>query len=224
MPEDLLQVHGYAPPKKSKGTVRLVYKNVNGFDNLLCGNRKVERGKEIHDELEVDVGAYCKHKLNMRHKKNGNGFNQLFKGGEAAVQLIVAHNVHENVGKVQQGGTILILFGQLTEQLDHNKSKKDPTGLGRWTVMTLKGEGIQTRIVCGYNPCKNTKLNSATLYQQQRMYFVTQKNDLTCPRKCFHNDLIEQITKWCGKGDQIFVCVDANKHIYKKSIGRSLIN
>jgi hypothetical protein len=107
VPEDLLQIHGYAPPQKSKGTVRLVYKNVNGFNNQLCGNQKVERSKEIHDELEVDVAAYCKHMLNMRHKKNGNGFNQLFKGGEAAVQSIVAHNVHKNVGKVQQGGDTL---------------------------------------------------------------------------------------------------------------------
>jgi hypothetical protein len=90
--------------------------------------------------------------------------------------------------------------------------------------MTLKGEGIQTRIVCEYNPCGNTKLNSGTLYQQQRKYFVTQKNDLTCPRKCFHDNLIEQITKWCGKGDRIIVYMDANKHIYKKSIGHSLTN
>jgi hypothetical protein len=73
VPEDLLQIHGYAPPKKSKGTVRLVYKNVNGFNNHHYCNQKVERSKEIHDELKVDIAAYCKHKLNMRHKKNRNG-------------------------------------------------------------------------------------------------------------------------------------------------------
>jgi hypothetical protein len=193
-----------------------VYKNVNNFDNQLCCNQKVERSKEIHSKLEVDIAACCEHKLNMRHKKNGNGFNQLFKGGEAAVQLIVAHNEHKNAGKVQQGGTSLILFGQLTEQLDPNKSGKDPTGLGRWTVMTMKEEGIQRRIVCRYNPCGNTKLNSGTLYQQQWRYFVTQRNNLVCPRKGFHNNLIEQITTWQGEGEQIIVCMDANKHIYKK--------
>ena len=62
--------------------------------------------------------AYCEHQLNMRHKKNVNGFNQLFTGGEAAVQSVVAHNVHENVGRIQQGGTSMLLFGHLTEQLD----------------------------------------------------------------------------------------------------------
>ncbi len=74
--------------------------------------------------------AYCEHRLNMWHKKNINGFNQLFKGGEAAVQSVVAHNTNENVGRVQQGGTSLLLFGHLTEQLDHDETGKDPTGLG----------------------------------------------------------------------------------------------
>ena len=99
LPEEILQVHGYAPPKKAEGTVRLIYENVNGLQNRLCGNEKVERSKEIHDELQVDIAAYCEHQLNMKHKKNSNGFNQLFKGGEAVVRLVVAHNVHESTGR-----------------------------------------------------------------------------------------------------------------------------
>jgi hypothetical protein len=84
----------------------------------------------------------------MGHKKNCNGFNTLFKGGEADIQSIVAHNVHKNVGRVQQGGTSLLLFGHLTKQLDQNKSGKDETGLGRWSVTTLQGDNVRTRIIC----------------------------------------------------------------------------
>jgi hypothetical protein len=86
--------------------------------------------RDLHDKLEIDIAAYCEHKINYKHKRHVNGFNQLFNGGEAAVQSIVAHNVHENVGKIQQGGTALMLFGQLLQQLDPNESGKDPTGLG----------------------------------------------------------------------------------------------
>jgi hypothetical protein len=82
VPEEVLQVHGFAPPKKAEGMVCLIYENVNGFSNQLCGNEKVERAQRIHDKLEVDMVAYCEHQLNMRHKKNVNGFNQLFKGGK----------------------------------------------------------------------------------------------------------------------------------------------
>ena len=158
----------------------------------------------------------------MRHKKNCNGFNTLFKGGEADIRSIVAHNVHKNVGRVQQGGTSLLLFGHLTKQLDQNESGKDKTGLGRWSVMTLQGDGVRTRIICGYNPCGNAKLNLGSTYQQQRRYFVTMKKDTTCPRKRFHDDLLKQLTKWHQEGDRLIVCMDANKDIYKKSTGKSL--
>ncbi len=104
----MLQVHGYALPKKAEGTVCLAYENVNGLSNCPCGNKKVNRMKELHDELKVHMAAYCEHKLNMKHKKNVNGLYQLFKGGDAVNQSIAAHNVHENIGHIQQGGTSFI--------------------------------------------------------------------------------------------------------------------
>ncbi len=78
VPDEVLQVHGYAPPTKSEGTVHLIYENVNGISNKMCNNEKLERMREIHDKLEVDIAAYSKHQLNMKDKKNCNGFNQLF--------------------------------------------------------------------------------------------------------------------------------------------------
>jgi hypothetical protein len=59
VPEEMLQVHGYVPPKKAEGTVCLIYENVNGFCNRLSGNEKVDRAKEIHDDFKVDIAAYC---------------------------------------------------------------------------------------------------------------------------------------------------------------------
>jgi hypothetical protein len=75
VPKKVLQVHGHTPPTKAEGTVRLIYENVNGFCNRLSGNKKVEKAREIHNELEADIAAYCEHRLNMRHKKNCNRFN-----------------------------------------------------------------------------------------------------------------------------------------------------
>ena len=79
VPDELLRVHGMAPPRKVEGSVCLIYENVNGFQNKMCGNEKVDKAKDVHDKLEVDIAAYCKHQLNMRHKQNQNGFSQLFK-------------------------------------------------------------------------------------------------------------------------------------------------
>jgi hypothetical protein len=110
--DEVLHVHGFTPPAKAEGTVRLRYENLNGLSTRMAGNEKLERMREFHDELETDLAAYCEHKINYQNKKNCNGFNLLFKGGEAEIHSIVAHNVHENVGKIQQGGTSLILFGR----------------------------------------------------------------------------------------------------------------
>jgi hypothetical protein len=140
--DEVLKVHGVAPATKGEGIIRLIYENANGFSNRLSNNEKIKKAKEIHDELNVDIAAYCKHRLNMRNKHNVNGFNQLFKGGEAAIRSVVAHNIHENIGRVQEGGTSLLIFGALTEQLAHDEPGKDESGLGWWSVMTLKGDGV----------------------------------------------------------------------------------
>ena len=122
----------------------------------------------------------------------------MFNGGEYDVRTVAGHNVHEKqCGKVQQGGTAIILFGPLIKQFDFEASGKDKTGLGRWVFMTLRGsDGIVTRIVCGYNPCNSRKKATRSSYQQQRRFFITKEKDRTCPRKRFKIDLITQLKEW----------------------------
>ena len=192
----------------------------------MCGNNKLSKCKDLIDELGADIVAMNKHRQNMRHIDNRNGWNQLFKGGEADVRSVVAHNVHESegIGRTQEGGTGLLMFGPLTEYLDMPGSEKDATGLGRWTTMLLKGEGIQTRIVCGYNPCANRNTDSSTSYQQQRRFFIMhQKDHKACPRTKFREDLIKLLKTWRTAGDRIVVCLDANEDIHRKAIGKALM-
>jgi hypothetical protein len=135
---------------------------------------------------------------------------------------MVGHNIHENFGPTQQGGASLIMFGHLTDYIKSDKSGKDETGLGRWVVMMLEGQGVKTKIICGYNPCGNNKPNSSTTYQQHRRFFITQQKDLSCPRVKFREDLVSQQKKWRESGDRLIVCMDANEDIYKKLIGQTL--
>ena len=95
------------------------------------------------------------------------------RGGEAEIRSIAAHNVHENVGRDQEGGKSMLLNVPLVDQYDFEHSGKDDTGLGRWVVMVFQGfEGIKTRIVYGYNSCYKNNMESRTSYQQQRRYLV----------------------------------------------------
>ncbi len=218
----VLEVHRIQPGKKPDGVVRLIYENANGIDGRFGNNAKVDKAKHIHDELEVDVVAYNEHRLNMKHNLNKVGFSQLFWGGEAEVRSVVGHNIHSvKQRRIQEGGTSLLMFGGMVDYYDRTQSQAEESGLGRWVVMTLRGE-VTTRIVCGYNPCGNDRPNSGTVYHQQRQYWVTKRKCLTCPRVKFREDLVEQLNAWRTQGDRLIVCLDANEDIYKKSIGKVL--
>ena len=154
--EELLQVHGVAPGSKQDGVCRLVCENLNGLNLRLSQNEKLEKAKQINHDLSVDIACYNEHRLNLMHKDNRSGFSQLFRGGESDVRSVAAHNRHEGKesGRVQEGGTAMLLFGELIEQFDFEDSGRDKSGLGRWVIMTLRGEnGLTTRVISSYNPC-----------------------------------------------------------------------
>ena len=76
----------------------------------------------------------------------------MFRGVETEIQSIAAHNVHENVVIIQEGGTSMLIYGPLVYQYDFKHPGKDDKGLGRWVLMVFQvSEGIKTRTVCGYN-------------------------------------------------------------------------
>jgi hypothetical protein len=134
---------------------------------------------------------------------------------------VVGHNIHKNVNRIQEEGTSIVMFGGLTDYFDAASSGRDPTGLGRWVVMTVKVE-VQTRIVCRYNPCGNDKPHLGTVYHQHRRYWITQRKFSTCPRVKFWEDLIRQLKEWREAGDKLIICFDANEDVYNKSLGKTL--
>ena len=73
--DELLKVHGVAPRKKGEGVTIVIYKNPNGFNSQITHNEKLEKAKEIIDDLEADVVAYSERRLNCKHKDNRNRFS-----------------------------------------------------------------------------------------------------------------------------------------------------
>ena len=96
--------------------------------------------------------------------------------------MFAAHNVHTNVGRLQEGGAALVAYGPIIEQLDLSGSNKDESGLVRFVTMTFLGsKNVKTKVVCGYNPCFIKKQGSTTVYQHHRRHFTTKIIDLTYP-------------------------------------------
>ena len=53
----------------------MIYENLNGLNNRIGGNKKLNKAKEIINDLEVDVVAYNEHRMNLPHKQNRNGLS-----------------------------------------------------------------------------------------------------------------------------------------------------
>ncbi len=144
---------------------------------------------------------------------------------EIACTAIAAHNVHEwqQAGRVQEGGTGAVCFGDATGYIQ--KVGKDKEGLGRWSWIPFRGsDGHATRLITAYNPCKSGRINSGMSYQQQRRYFITKKKDLTCPRTLFRRHLTTAIAKWRDAGERIILFMDHNEHVYDGMLGKTLSN
>ena len=82
---EVLQVCRVMPVRKEEGMTRLLYENANGISNRMGGNNKLSKAKDLIDKLGADIVAYNKHRQNLHHIDHCNGWNQLFKGGEADV-------------------------------------------------------------------------------------------------------------------------------------------
>jgi hypothetical protein len=100
---------------------------------------------------------------------------------------------------------------------------KDEEGLGHWCWILYGGlDGHNTCLITAYNPCKNKNVNSGTLYQQQRRYFIMKKKDLTCPLTLFRQHLTAAIRKWRAAGERIVLFMDHNDHVYDGALGKVL--
>jgi hypothetical protein len=221
--EYLLEVHRLPPGRKRDGVTRLMNKNLNGLQSMLSKNEKLDKARQVINDLQANVVCYNEHRQNLKHKANRNGFHQMFNGGETELRAIAAHNVNEDAGKFQESGTAMLVFGDLIEQFDPEGSGRDDLGSGQWTFMKYTGgDGVATRVNCGYSPCSNKKKDSGTVYQQHRWHLINKLNALTCPRERFCKDLLRQMKQWRAAGKRLVLCLDADENIYREKLGRQL--
>lgn len=225
--QQLLAPIGITPGKKGEGITRIMYENLNGLPARVSGNKKLQKLMGNIDHLEVDLFACNEHKINSVHKDNKRcALGRLFDGGEVLSRTIggnFKHPIARSMGKRIEGGTGMVAYGELASLLRTELSGMDETGLARWTYMSFSGkEGHLTTVLVGYNPCKSTKSYGQSSYQLQRAYFTVAKQDTTCPRKKFEEDLVQLLISWRQAGRRLIVCLDANDHIYTGKLAKAL--
>jgi hypothetical protein len=121
-------------------------------------NKKLEKARQVVDDLQADIVCYNKHQQNRRHKSNWNGFRKMFNGGKTELRAIASHNKNKEARKFQEGGAAMIVYGDSIQQYNPAESGRDDLDLGCWAHMKFKGDdNISTWVICGYSPCTNKK-------------------------------------------------------------------
>ena len=102
---------------------------------------------------------------------------------------MLSHNKQEHLGMRQQGRVFTGVIGQTTSTAMSTGS--DPTGLGRWNWMQLKGPTFSTYIITAYQ-CVRSRSTVGTVFMQRERH-LRRNNMPGCPRKHFITDLINFI-------------------------------
>ncbi len=65
--EYLLEVHGLPPGRRGEGVTRVIYENLNGLQSALSKNEKLDKARQVINDLQADVVCYNEHCQNLKH-------------------------------------------------------------------------------------------------------------------------------------------------------------
>lgn len=204
-----IQTHDYYGDKlrKKKTTVtRILLCNPNG----LTGSGRHSKMEILKQKtLTYDIDALCmvEEGQNLKRIPITKRLRNATEGWWEHSRSTQSYNQHFDSGKESQVGGVSIT---VVNSLAHRSSEieHDPTGLGRWTSMLIKGkQGFLTRLVCAYRPCKSS--GPETAYMQHAIYYnkIGRTGD---PRENFMQDLGDTILKWSHQGERLIVVGDFN--------------
>ena len=144
----------------------------------------------------------------------------------------LASNIHFS-GRNQQlgsscryGGCVASVFNDVAHASKEQGS--DPTGLGRWAYIRIRGKKIRTDnrahrhtpapsfshdlvVIAAYRP-NPPGTGESTVWAQHRVYFnsIGRRVD---PREAFVDDLSKEIVKWRNSGCEVILGLDANEDL-----------
>jgi len=138
------------------------------------------------------------------------------------LRAVAGHNIHDNFGQQQFGGTFLLGNGDITSPISATGS--DPSGLGCWVWFSLSGQtGTTTWIISAYCP-SNSSLTQTNSVQAQQCSYLLSQDDPCKPRMAFFHNLGLAISTWQADGDNIILMADMNSDIWKAEISSFAIN
>ena len=202
--------------KKKKGSVRIMFQNVNGI-GYTHDSPKAVGVRNLIFQKEVDAMAIAEVNVNWAKVRRDNTLTHTCRRWFQTSKVAYAYNQHERSRKFvhQPGGTAIITKGETALRV--SSTTRDTKRLGRWVSTVIQGkQGIKTRLILVYVPNLMRKHgHKKVTCQQQRALLAMGVTDNVI--EVFWKDFWEDIDKWIEEGDQLVIAGDWNVDVTKQS-------
>ena len=217
--QHISQSYGDPVIQKPTSAIRLLFQNVKGLSTS-AGKEDYRYYLDCLQTLQVDIAGLAETNTCWQHphlrddfqtiaRKQYRQCKSVFGSPSQAVDPIPSSE------SFQAGGNVTLLHGGLVSRVS-GKDLQDPSGLGRWSGVTLAGKhGQKLSILTAYRVCKGS-IKSASLgsaFAREHQHFVTKSQSIVNPRRFFLQDIQSAIHDLQDQGHSVILMLDANSTI-----------
>ena len=193
---------------KSDTLLRVAALNVGRFPLDPQGPKMTDFFNHVK-KIDADILGFSEFGLNPLATEQNQQWSERTRGQFETLKTRIAFNEHaQSEEPTLWGGTGIMCMNQTAARVF--ETGQDPTGLGRWTWMKLRGKGMILRVVSVYRPC-DSKGPTSVAGQHRLVLLEEGVNDN--PRQAFLEDLALEIGEWKEQGDHIITIGDFNEDV-----------
>ena len=194
---------------KHQHMVRICFGNVNNIGQNKTSYKTLQL-QEVIENKDIDLMCMAETGVHWKSIPAEHNLWERTHGWFEDRRISTAYNIHDPLARRSQyGGTAMIAINSLVAKI--NTCGYDPSGLGRWTWMLMRGRrGTTTRVITAYCPCKvhiTGPSNQRTVYAQHLRHSSRE------PITAFWEDLGQALDTWTQDEEQIIICGDWNHPI-----------
>ena len=199
---------------KHHNMFRICFSNVNNIGQHRNSYKTLQL-KEVIEQKDIDLMCMVEMGVHWKSIPSQHTIWERIQGWFDDVRLSVGYNRNDPLAKRgQYGGTTMMAVNTLVAKI--NTTGYDPTGLGRWSWMLMRGKrDTITRVITAYCPCK-PQLSGTT--GQHTVYAQHLRHSSKEPIRAFWEDLGKELNTWINKDEQIILCGDWNADITNTEI------
>ena len=217
---------------KQEHCLRIFFQNIKGLSHTHSREDYIYYLDQFRD-LQVDIAGLAETNTAWQHqflrqeftsqaRRAGAGLSKTSFGSPSpSVDFIPSTETY------QAGGSLTLCLGCWTTAI-LGSDIEDPTGLGRWSGLTLRGKHDNVlQVITAYRTCAGSRQTASlgsTFHREVEYYHdITAPSQCRNPRQCFLNELSDVILRFRNSGHSVILMLDANGTIEDDSQLRNMI-